>query len=105
MTLSDRLRAIREVKELSQNDIAESAALTPSYVSRVENGDAFPNIEALEKWAEALAVPLCRLFYDGEEPPLLPNLPGRLSADKIAKASAGKTGRVLKKRTSSRMTL
>jgi transcriptional regulator with XRE-family HTH domain len=90
MTLSGRLRAIREVKKLSQREIAERTALTPSYVSRVESGDAFPNIGTLEKWAEALAVPLCRLFYDGEEPPLLPNLPGRLSADKIAKAALEK---------------
>jgi transcriptional regulator with XRE-family HTH domain len=93
MTLSDRLRAIREVKQLSQKDISQRTALTPSYVLRVENGDAFPAIEALEKWAEALAVPLWKLFYDGEEPPLLPNLPGRLSTDKIAKAALEKRAR------------
>ena len=104
MILSDRLRAIREAKQLSQGVVAERTAVTRSYLSRVENGNIVPNIETLEKWAGALAVPLYRLFYDGEEPPVLPNLPGRISADEIARGSSGKAGRGSKKRTSSRMT-
>src|SRR2546427_6086268 len=33
-----------------------------------------PAIETLEKMARALEIPLYQLFYDGEEPPRLPNL-------------------------------
>jgi transcriptional regulator with XRE-family HTH domain len=44
----------------------------------VENGHTVPAIETLEKMARALEVPLYQLFYDGEEPPKLPNLPKRI---------------------------
>jgi len=51
----------------------------------------------LEKLARALEVPLYQLFYDGEEPPQLPNLPKRKSSDDIAWGSAGKEARYLNK--------
>ena len=38
-----------------------------------------------------------RLFYDGEEPPKLPNLPKRKSSDDISWGSAGKDARFLSK--------
>ncbi len=67
------------------------------YISRVENGHTVPAIETLEKLARALEVPLYQLFYDGEEPPQLPNLPKRKSSDDIAWGSAGKEARYLNK--------
>jgi len=42
-------------------------------------------------------VPLYQLFYDGEEPPVLPNLPKRKSSDDIAWGSMGKDARFLNK--------
>src|SRR2546422_3271984 len=45
----------------------------------------------------ALEVPLYQLFYDGEEPPELPNLPKRKTADEIAWGSSGKDARFLVK--------
>jgi hypothetical protein len=38
-----------------------------------------------------------QLFYEGEEPPALPNLPKRKSADEIAWGSKGKDARMLAK--------
>ena len=38
-----------------------------------------------------------QLFYDGEEPPKLPNLPKRKSSDDIAWGSSGKDARCLGK--------
>ena len=38
-----------------------------------------------------------QLFYDGEEPPKLPNLPKRKSSDDIAWGSSGKDARYLSK--------
>src|SRR5262249_43626407 len=67
------------------------------YISRVENGHTVPAIETLEKLARALEVPLYQLFYDGEEPPQLPNLPKRKSSDDIPWGSAGKEARYLNK--------
>ena len=97
MVIGDRLRALREEKNLSQGDIEKRTGLLRCYVSRVENGHTVPAIETLEKMARALEVPLYQLFYDGEEPPVLPNLLKRKSPDENAWGSSGKDGRFLSK--------
>jgi len=86
---------LRETKKLSQGDIEKRTGLLRCYISRVENGHTVPAIETLEKLARAMEVPLYQLFYDGEEPPVLPNLPKRKSADDIAWGSSGKEARLL----------
>jgi len=95
--IGDRLRDMREQKKLSQGDIEKRTGLFRCYISRVENGHTVPAIETLEKLARALEVPLYQLFYDGEEPPKLPNLPRRKSSEDIAWGSSGKNGRFLNK--------
>jgi len=97
MIIGDRLRALREEKKLSQGDIEKRTGLLRCYISRVENGHTVPAIETLEKLARALECPLYQLFYDGEEPPQLPNLPKRKSSDDIAWGSSGKEARYLNK--------
>lgn len=72
MVIGVRLRDIREAKHLSQGDIEKRAGLLRCYVSRVENDHTVPAIATLEKWAQALEVPLYQLFYDGDEPPQVP---------------------------------
>jgi len=91
MIIGDRLRALREEKKLSQGDIEKRTGLFRCYVSRVENGHTIPAIETIEKFARALEDPMYRLFYDGEKPPKLPNLPKRKSSDDIAWGSSGKS--------------
>jgi transcriptional regulator with XRE-family HTH domain len=95
--IGDRLRALREEKHFSQGDIEKKTGLLRCYISRVENGHTVPAIETLEKMARALEVPMYQLFYDGEEPPKLPNLPKRKSSDDIAWGRAGKDARFLSK--------
>jgi len=97
MVISDRLRQLREDKKLSQGDIEKRTGLLRCYISRVENGHTVPAIETLEKLARALEVPLYQLFYDGEEPPKLPNLLKRKTSDEIAWGSSGKNGIYLHK--------
>jgi transcriptional regulator with XRE-family HTH domain len=97
MIIADRLREMREAKQLSQGDIEKRTGLLRCYISRVENGHTVPAIETLEKMARALEVPLYQLFYDGEEPPKLPNLPKRKMSDEIAWGSSGKDARLLGK--------
>jgi transcriptional regulator with XRE-family HTH domain len=65
MILSERLKAIREQKNLSQGDIEAKTGLLRCYISRVENGHTVPSIETLEKMARALNVPMYQLFYEG----------------------------------------
>src|SRR5438046_8809876 len=97
MIIGDRLRASREEKKLSQRDIEKRTGLLRCEISRVEHGHTVTAVETLEKLARALECPLYQLFYDGEEPPKLPNLPTGKSSDDIAWGSSGKDARYLNK--------
>ena len=97
MVIGDRLRQLRESKSLSQGDIEKRTGLLRSYISRVENGHTVPAIETVGKLARALEIPLYQLFYEGEEPPTLPNLLKRKTADDIIWGSSGKPATYLHK--------
>ena len=97
MILADRLRTLREQKHLSQGDIEKRADLLRSYISRVENGHTVPAIGTLEELARAMKVPLYQLFYDGEEPPRLPDLPKRKGSKDMGWGSSGQSARLLAK--------
>jgi transcriptional regulator with XRE-family HTH domain len=90
MLIGDRLRELREARKLSQGDIEKRTGLLRCYLSRVENGHTVPALETLQKLARALEIPLYQLFYDGEEPPKLPNLLKRKTSDDIAFGNSGK---------------
>ena len=72
MVIGDRLKTLREAKNLSQGDIEKKTGLLRCYVSRVENGHTVPALETLEKFARALELPLYHLMYDGENVPAPP---------------------------------
>jgi transcriptional regulator with XRE-family HTH domain len=69
---------------MSQGDIEKRTGLLRCYISRVENGHTVPSIETLEKLASALEIPLYQLFYEGDEPPPLPNLSTRRTTEELA---------------------
>ena len=95
MILGERLRTVREQKELSQGDIEKRSGLLRCYISRVENGHTVPAVETLEKLARALEVPMYELLYEGEEPPK-PQVTGGKAGQKLWGAS-GKDARYLRK--------
>jgi transcriptional regulator with XRE-family HTH domain len=97
MIIGDRLRALREEKKFSQGEVEKRTGLLRCYISRVENGHTVPAVETLEKFARALEVPMYQLFYDGEEPPKLPNLLKRKTTDDILWGGTGKDARWLQK--------
>jgi transcriptional regulator with XRE-family HTH domain len=68
MLIGNRLKELRESKQLSQGDIEKRTGLLRCYISRVENGHTVPAVETLEKMARALEIPMYRLFHDGEVP-------------------------------------
>jgi hypothetical protein len=75
MIIGDRIRGMREEKKLSQT---------------------FPGL----KWTHRPShrdVGEDQLFYEGEEPPKLPNLPNRKSSNDVACGSVGKEARYLNK--------
>ncbi len=97
MNIGDRLRTLREEKKFTQGEVEKRTGMLRTYLSRVENGHTVPSVETLEKFARALEVPMYQLFYDGEKPPVLANLPKRMTADGILWGSTGKDARWLYK--------
>jgi len=95
MVIGDRLRELREEKKFTQGDIEKRTGLLGAYISRVENGHTVPAVETLEKGARALEVPMYQLFYDGELPPKLLNLPKRKPGADIEWGNKGKDARLL----------
>jgi transcriptional regulator with XRE-family HTH domain len=94
MDIGNRLRSVREEKNLSQGDMEERTGLLRCYISRVENGHTVPAIVTLEKIARALEMPLYQLMYEGQEPPALPPSGGKRSDEW---GSVGKDARFLNK--------
>ena len=45
MTIGERIRYIRESKGITQNTLAESIHVTPSYISRIERGSSTPTLD------------------------------------------------------------
>jgi transcriptional regulator with XRE-family HTH domain len=68
MLIGERLRELREARNLSQGDVERRTGLLRCYISRVEHGHTVPSIYTLERYAGALGVPLYMLFYDGTAP-------------------------------------
>jgi len=84
-------------KRSFHNEIEKRTGLHCCYVSRVEHGHTVPAVETLEKFARALQVPMYQLFYDGEYPPELPNLPKRQRSNGSEWGSKGKDARLVAK--------
>jgi len=86
MLMIRRLRMVREAKGISREVVERRAGLPGSYLREMEDAHIVPPLETWERIAGALAISLAQLFYDGESPPNLPNLPGRKTAEDIAGA-------------------
>lgn len=95
MIIGDRLRLLREEKNLSQGDIEMRTGLLRSYLSRVENDHTIPSLETLEKIARALGMQLYQLLYD-PEPPEFPK-GDDVTRGRDTWGSAGKDARFLQK--------
>lgn len=97
MVVGDRLRQLREQRNLSQGDIEERTGLLRCYVSRVENGHTVPAIDTLEKFARALGIPMYQLLYEGEGVPKIPEPVKRKVARETLWGSSGRDAAVLAK--------
>lgn len=64
--IGQRIKELREAKEMSQKDLAYTADLDRSYIASVENGQRNISIVNIEKIAVALGVSLKEFFNDGE---------------------------------------
>ena len=85
---SQRLRTVRDLRKLSQGDLAERSGLQPSAISHFETGGRSPSFDNLRRLADALNVTTDYLLGRSDDPaasgPVAGNLfrhAGNLSAD------------------------
>ncbi len=98
MVIGTRLRKLRAERNLSQGHVEKRTGLLRCYISRIENGHTVPSLETLERLAAALEIPLYQLFYEGDQPPPLPNLIQRHTTEELVKDEAlDKDGRFFEK--------
>jgi len=67
------VRRIRLAREWTQEDLADAAGLTATYVGQVERGDKVPSLTVVLKLARGLGVPPADLL-DGFPPAVLRRL-------------------------------
>lgn len=63
--LGDRIRMLREEREMSLQDLATAADLSYSYICEIERGLVDPSLRALRKIAASINVPISRLKEPG----------------------------------------
>lgn len=66
MIISDRIKAARKSKGLSQKELGELLGISAASVSQYENGDRNPKLETLQRFAKALGVSVDKLLYGYE---------------------------------------
>ncbi len=60
------VRAERERRHWSQEDLADKSGLDRTYLSGVERGERCPNLRTLLRVAEALDIPLSKIVLAAE---------------------------------------
>lgn len=63
MDLGNTIKLLRNQKGIKQNLFAEKCAITPAYLSQIENNLKEPNISTLKIISKNLGVPLPILFF------------------------------------------
>lgn len=61
-TLGKRIRHLRKQAGMSQEQLALTAEMAPSFVGEIERGAKKPSIESIEKLSNALEISVSELF-------------------------------------------
>jgi transcriptional regulator with XRE-family HTH domain len=96
LTIGERLRALREYKSLSQQDVQKRSGLYRTYISRVENGHTIPTLETLSRFAVALEVPVSHLVHEEGESYKWPILPKSVRTRESSWKPSGSEARLLR---------
>jgi len=62
--LGRRIRALRQALSLTQEQLAEKASISVSFLSMIERAERVPHLKTLSALSKALGIPLSRLFLD-----------------------------------------
>lgn len=60
-TIGKRIAIEREIKNISQVQLANIAGITSNTLSLIENGDVYPRLDTLKKICNALDVLVCEI--------------------------------------------
>ncbi len=63
MNIGGAIESVRKQKKIKQNELAEKAFITQSYLSLLENNKKDPNVSTLKNIADALNTPLPVLLF------------------------------------------
>jgi len=63
LSFGQSIRALRQAQGLTQVEFSERCGFYQTYLSRVENGQANPTLNAMEVMANALGLTLFEMFY------------------------------------------
>ena len=61
--LGARIRALREGRSISQEELGFRSDIHRTYIGQIERGDKYPSLELLFRIAAALKVPVWTLFF------------------------------------------
>jgi transcriptional regulator with XRE-family HTH domain len=86
---AERLRHLREARDMTQREIARRAHVTITYISKLESGLTAPGIDLLERIASALGVHVVELLPARSESPDDERLQAQANFDAIL-AKAGR---------------
>lgn len=70
MTIGERIKSIRESQDITQKELSKLVHVSPSFISRIENGSSTPSLELIRSIAHALSVPpqdILRDFFEYPE--------------------------------------
>ncbi|OGW75365.1 MAG: hypothetical protein A2Z72_06920 [Omnitrophica bacterium RBG_13_46_9] len=59
--IGNRIKKIRKTKKITQSELAKNTGILRANISRLEKGKHSPNLETLEKIADALGIPVSNL--------------------------------------------
>src|SRR3989338_581666 len=60
--LGGRIKELRRLRRLSQEELSEKINIDPKHLSRIEVGRGFPSLDTLERLADTLQVDIKDLF-------------------------------------------
>ena len=75
--IGERLRAYRNQKGWSQEELAERAGFHPTYIGQLERGEKNATIESISRVSVALGIPLSVLFENLSVRPVQDGIPSK----------------------------
>lgn len=67
MSLGNRIRQTRTQKAITLQELSERSGLSKGFICQLENDKATPSLQALEKLAQGLSIPIAFLFLTNDE--------------------------------------